>query len=49
MIPTRIPDVTFHTRIRNAALGGPNPFEWKELTSEDVFGGIVLLWVKTTA
>ncbi|MEZ5830162.1 MAG: peroxiredoxin [Dongiaceae bacterium] len=39
MIPDRIPDVTFHTRIRNDTLAGPNPFEWKDLTSQDVFGG----------
>jgi peroxiredoxin len=39
MTPTRIPDVTFHTRIRNEALGGPNPFEWKKLGSKDIFGG----------
>jgi thioredoxin-dependent peroxiredoxin len=39
MIPTHIPDVTFHTRVRNDALGGPNPFEWKTLTSQDVFAG----------
>lgn len=38
MTPTRIPDVTFHTRVRNEALGGPNPFEWKQLTTKDVFG-----------
>ena len=35
----RVPDATFKTRVRNDALGGPNPFEWKELTSADVFAG----------
>lgn len=35
----RVPNVTFKTRVRNEALGGPNPFEWKDLTSQDVFGG----------
>ena len=39
MIPTTIPDVTFKTRIRNDALEGPNPFEWKDLTSAEVFKG----------
>ena len=34
-----VPDVVFKTRIRNEALGGPNPFEWKDLSSDDVFGG----------
>lgn len=39
MQPDRVPDVTFRTRVRNDALGGPNPFEWKALTSADVFSG----------
>jgi len=36
---TRIPDVTFKTRVRNDALDGPNPFEWKDVTSDDIFKG----------
>ncbi|MBL4802263.1 MAG: peroxiredoxin [Emcibacter sp.] len=36
---TRVPDVTFKTRVRNDALEGPNPFEWKDLTSDDIFKG----------
>lgn len=39
MTPQTVPDATFHTRVRNDALGGPNPFEWKPLTTQDVFGG----------
>lgn len=39
MTPETVPDATFHTRVRNEALGGPNPFEWKALSSEDVFAG----------
>lgn len=39
MTPNRVPDATFHTRVRNEALGGPNPFEWKEVTSKDIFAG----------
>jgi thioredoxin-dependent peroxiredoxin len=34
-----VPDATFHTRVRNEAIDGPNPFEWKLLTSADVFAG----------
>jgi len=34
-----VPDVTFKTRIRNEALGGDNPYEWKDLTSDEVFKG----------
>lgn len=36
---TRVPNVTFKTRVRNDALEGPNPFEWKEVTSDDIFKG----------
>jgi peroxiredoxin len=39
MSPDTVPDATFHTRVRNEGLGGPNPFEWKPLTSDDVFAG----------
>ncbi len=35
----RIPSVVFKTRIRNEALGGPNPFEWKDLSSDEIFKG----------
>ncbi len=35
----RVPSVTFRTRVRNEALGGPNPFEWKDLTSDEIFAG----------
>lgn len=34
-----IPDIVFHMRRRNDALGGPNPFEWKDVDSVDLFGG----------
>ncbi len=36
---TRVPTVTFKTRVRNDALEGPNPFEWKMLTSDEIFKG----------
>ena len=39
MTPQRAPDATFHTRVRNPALGGDNPFEWKLLTSDEIFAG----------
>lgn len=35
----RVPNVVFKTRVRNEALGGPNPFEWKELGSDEIFKG----------
>lgn len=47
MQPQTVPDTTFHTRIRNDALGGPNPFEWKDVTTGAFFAGkrIVVLGV----
>ncbi|GHE95800.1 peroxiredoxin [Thalassotalea profundi] len=33
----RVPKVTFKTRVRNEALGGSNPFEWKDLTTDEIF------------
>lgn len=35
----KVPSVMFKTRVRNDALGGPNPFEWKDLTSDEIFKG----------
>lgn len=34
-----VPKVTFKTRVRNDALGGQNPFEWKDLPSDQIFKG----------
>lgn len=34
-----VPVVTFKTRVRNDALGGQNPFEWKDLSSDEIFKG----------
>jgi peroxiredoxin len=39
MTTTTIPEVTFKTRIRDDAIEGPNPFDWKDLTSNDIFKG----------
>lgn len=39
MTPETVPDVTFHVRVRNEALGGPNPFEWKAIASDEMFRG----------
>ena len=39
MAPERVPQVVFHTRVRNEALGGENPFEWKDVTTDDLFRG----------
>jgi len=36
---TTTPKITFKTRVRNDSLDGPNPFEWKDLTTDDIFRG----------
>jgi len=36
---TTVPQSVFQTRVRNEALGGPNPFEWKTVTTDDIFAG----------
>lgn len=33
----RVPSANFMTRVRNDAIEGDNPFEWKELTTDDIF------------
>nr|WP_216634760.1 peroxiredoxin [Gloeomargarita lithophora] len=35
----RVPEVTFKTRVRDESVGGPNPFRWQDVTSQEVFGG----------
>ncbi|MCM2473213.1 peroxiredoxin [Rhizobium sp. CG5] len=39
MIGKKVPFVTFRTRIRDEAVGGPNPFRWEDKTSDDYFAG----------
>ncbi|MBS0124002.1 peroxiredoxin [Thetidibacter halocola] len=39
MIPDTVPAVTFHTRRRNPALGGDNPYEWHDVSSAEFFTG----------
>ncbi|NOD63510.1 MULTISPECIES: peroxiredoxin [unclassified Ruegeria] len=35
----KLPDVTFHTRVRDEAVEGPNPFRWEDKTTADYFAG----------
>ncbi|WP_164658797.1 peroxiredoxin [Tropicibacter sp. Alg240-R139] len=35
----KLPDVTFHTRVRDEAVGGDNPFRWEDKTTADYFAG----------
>jgi thioredoxin-dependent peroxiredoxin len=32
-----VPSTVFKTRVRNESLGGDNPFDWKDLSSDEVF------------
>jgi len=36
---TTVPDITFKTRVRDASIGGDNPFRWQDVTSSDIFKG----------
>jgi peroxiredoxin len=36
---TRVPDVLFHTRVRDDSIGGPNPYTWQDVTTADLFAG----------
>lgn len=35
----KLPDVTFHTRVRDESVGGSNPFRWEDKTTADFFNG----------
>lgn len=36
---TKVPNVIFKTRVRNEKIEGDNPFEWKDLSSDEIFKG----------
>ncbi len=36
---TKLPDVAFHTRVRDDSIEGPNPFRWEDKTTADYFAG----------
>lgn len=36
---TTVPQTVFKTRVRNDEIEGPNPFEWKDLSTNDLFKG----------
>ncbi len=35
----KLPNVTFHTRVRDETVEGPNPFRWEDKTTADFFAG----------
>lgn len=34
-----VPNVTFHTRVRDDSIKGDNPYKWQDVTSKDLFKG----------
>ncbi|TCL09310.1 peroxiredoxin [Shimia isoporae] len=38
-VGVKVPAVTFKTRVRDEAVGGPNPFRWQDMSSDDYFKG----------
>ena len=38
-MPQTIPHVVFKTRVRDESLGGPNPFRWQDVASDEIFKG----------
>jgi len=35
----KLPNITFHTRVRDESIGGDNPFKWEDKTTDDYFKG----------
>ncbi|AJE46946.1 peroxiredoxin [Celeribacter indicus] len=35
----KLPEVTFHTRVRDDSIEGPNPFRWEDKTTSEYFAG----------
>lgn len=38
-IPKQVPDVVFKTRIKDESVGGPNPFRWQDVSTDEIFKG----------
>jgi peroxiredoxin len=36
---THVPNVVFKTRVRDESISGPNPYTWKDLTTQEIFAG----------
>jgi peroxiredoxin len=35
----RVPDCTWHTRVRDPKVGGDNPYRWQDVSSDELFSG----------
>ena len=38
-VPTKVPQVTFKTRVRDESIGGDNPYRWQDVTTDEIFKG----------
>jgi thioredoxin-dependent peroxiredoxin len=36
---TKLPKVTFKTRVRDESVGGENPFRWQDVSTDEIFKG----------
>ena len=36
---SKVPQVTFKTRVRDESVGGENPYRWQDVTSAEIFDG----------
>ncbi|WP_336279578.1 peroxiredoxin [Bartonella sp. CB175] len=39
MVRKKVPNVTFHTRVRDESIGGNNPYRWQDINSDTYFKG----------
>lgn len=39
MIKKEVPHTIFHTRVRDESIGGPNPYRWEKVSTDDYFKG----------
>lgn len=39
MIGEMVPQVAFHTRVRDESIGGDNPYRWQDVTTDELFAG----------
>jgi len=38
-LPNNLPNIAFHTRVRDESVGGDNPYRWQDVTTKDLFEG----------
>ncbi len=39
MLLNQLPEIIFHTRVRDASIPGDNPFRWQDRSTRDIFEG----------